>query len=171
MSTPFDEKPFMGHGGSTMKRDSRLSGVLHALLHMAQEKRPLTSETLALAMQTNPVVVRRIMAGLRKRCLVRSEKGHRGGWSLTCDPREITLFDIYQAIGSPEILAMGNRQESPGCLVEQSVNAALGSAFEDAREILLKRFQEVTLAQLMEPIIQNIPAESLLVADSSPGQG
>eukprot|EP01034_Spumella_vulgaris_P009550 gene9550-12112_t len=48
-----------------MKKDSRLSGVLHCLLHMAEHDAPSTSEALAAAMQTNPVVVRRLMAGLR----------------------------------------------------------------------------------------------------------
>ncbi|HRE88657.1 MAG TPA: transcriptional regulator, partial [Myxococcota bacterium] len=46
-----------------MRRDSRLSGVLHVLLHMAQHKGPLTSDHLAKAMDTNPVVIRRLMAG------------------------------------------------------------------------------------------------------------
>ena len=50
-----------------MKRDSRLSGVLHVLLHMAEQGGPATSESLAKAMGTNPVVIRRIMAGLREK--------------------------------------------------------------------------------------------------------
>ena len=49
-----------------MKRDSRLSNVLHALLHMAEMEGPATSEAMAQAMQTNPVVVRRLMAGLEE---------------------------------------------------------------------------------------------------------
>src|SRR3546814_14210830 len=65
-----------------MKRDSRLSGVLHVLLHMAEAGGPLTSASLAKAMQTNPVVVRRILAGLREAGFVRSEKGHGGGWKI-----------------------------------------------------------------------------------------
>ena len=47
-----------------MIHDTRLSGVLHVLLHMAEHDGPVTSETLARAMSTNPVVIRRIMAGL-----------------------------------------------------------------------------------------------------------
>ena len=42
-----------------MRRDSRLSGVLHVLLHMAEQNGPVTSEVLARAMDTNPVVIRR----------------------------------------------------------------------------------------------------------------
>lgn len=131
-----------------MKRDSRLSGVLHVLLHLAEHDGPATSETLARAMNTNPVVIRRIMAGLRDQGYLRSEKGHGGGWTIACDLGEVTLRDVYLALGSPEILAMGNRTEAPGCLVEQSVNAALGEAFDEAEDLLLRRFDEVTLAQL-----------------------
>lgn len=131
-----------------MRRNSQLSGVLHVLLHMAEQPGPQTSEALARAMVTNPVVVRRIMAGLRDRGFVRSEKGHGGGWSIARDLATITLVDVYEALGRPDLLAMGNRTEAPGCLVEQAVNGALGQAFDDAEALLLQRLGEVTLAQL-----------------------
>ena len=131
-----------------MRRDSRLSGVLHVLLHMAEQDDPATSETLARAMDTNPVVIRRIMAGLRDQGYVRSEKGHGGGWTLARDLSTITLRDIYDALGGPALLAMGNRTEAPGCLVEQAVNGALDQAFHDAEALLLARLGEVTLAML-----------------------
>jgi len=131
-----------------MKRDSKLSGVLHVLLHMAEADRPVTSDMLARAMQTNPVVIRRIMAGLRDGGFVHSAKGHGGGWTVARDLATVTLLDVYRAIGSPQLLAMGNRTEAPGCLVEQAVNAALGQAFDQAEAQLLARFGAVTLAQL-----------------------
>lgn len=131
-----------------MKRDSRLSGALHVLLHMAEVKGLVTSEAMARAMSTNPVVIRRIMAGLRENGFVRSEKGHGGGWTIARDLAAITLRDIYAALGEPELFAMGNRTEAPGCLVEQAVNAALDDAFQDAETLLLERFGAVTLAQL-----------------------
>lgn len=131
-----------------MKRDSRLSGVLHVLLHMAEQDGPVTSEVLAKAMDTNPVVIRRIMAGLRDRGYVRSEKGHGGGWTLACDLSKVTLRDVYDALGGPSLLAIGNRTEAPGCLVERAVNAALEQAFRDAEALLLSRLGEVTLAML-----------------------
>jgi DNA-binding IscR family transcriptional regulator len=131
-----------------MRRDSRLSGVLHVLMHMAEHKGPVTSEVLAKAMNTNPVVVRRIMAGLRDDGYVRSEKGHGGGWVLARDLSKITLRDIYDALGCPSLFAMGNRTEAPGCLVEQAVNAALDNAFHDAEALLLSRLGGVSLAML-----------------------
>lgn len=133
---------------SCMRSDSRLSGVLHILIHLAEADTPVASERLALAMQTNPVVVRRVMAGLREAGLVRSGKGHGGGWTLSRDPARVTLRDVYVALGSPALFAMGNRNEIPACLVEQAVNAVLDDAFRDAEALLLARMDSVTLAAL-----------------------
>lgn len=141
-----------------MKRDSRLSGVLHILLHMAEQSAPMTSEMLAKAMETNPVIVRRIMAGLRDQGYVQSEKGHGGGWTLSTDLSTITLKDVYAALGRPTLLAIGHRTEAPGCLVEQAVNAALNQAFEDAEALLLARLGDVTLADLRTDIRHRTPA-------------
>lgn len=131
-----------------MRRDTRLSGVLHVLLHMAEQKAPLTSEALAKAMDTNAVVIRRMMSGLREHGFVQSEKGHGGGWTLARDLATISLRDVYDALGQPSLFAVGNRAESPKCLVEQTVNAALDQAFDDAEALLLSRLGSVTLAML-----------------------
>ena len=141
-----------------MRCDGRLSGVLHVLLHMAEQREPVTSETLAKAMDTNPVVIRRLMAGLREHGYVRSEKGHGGGWTLACDLSRVTLRDIYTALGCPSLLAIGNRTEAPDCLVEQAVNAALSQTFQDAEALLLARFGDVTLAMLSTDVHNRLVA-------------
>lgn len=143
-----------------MKRDSRLSGVLHVLLHMAEQQAPMTSDQLAKAMQTHPVVIRRILGGLRDAGFVHSEKGHGGGWTIAQDLGRITMRDVYDAIGRPSLMAMGNRTEAPGCLVEQAVNAALDTGFRDAEALLLARFGEVTLAQLAADFHARMTARS-----------
>lgn len=115
---------------------------------MADAPGPLTSEALARAMGTNPVVVRRLLGGLRRRGLVASGKGHGGGWTLRRPPQEITLLDVYEALGRPPLMAMGNRRGSPHCLVERAVNDSVTLALRDAERLLLDRFAEVTLAGL-----------------------
>src|SRR6187402_368175 len=122
-----------------MTRDRRLSQTLHALLHMAEQERPMTSAELAVCMGTNPVVVRRTMAGLREAGFVRSEKGHGGGWEIACDLSAVTLKDVYDALGAPTLLAIGVHIESPSCLVEQAVNRALTPAFAEAEALLISR--------------------------------
>ena len=131
-----------------MKRDSRLSSVLHGLLHMADHDGPMTSEQLAACMGTHPVVVRRTMSGLRAAGLVASERGHAGGWRITADLSKVTLRQLHEALGEPAIFAIGNRNETPACLVEQAVNATLDDAFADAEALLLAHFETVTLADL-----------------------
>lgn len=131
-----------------MKRDSRLSSVLHGLLHMADHDGPMTSEQLAKCMGTHPVVVRRTMSGLREAGLVASERGHAGGWRITADLSTVTLRQLHEALGEPAIFAIGNRNQTPACLVEQAVNATLDDAFAQAETLLLDRFAQVTLADL-----------------------
>jgi Rrf2 family protein len=131
-----------------MRRDNRLSDVLHVLMHMAQQEKPATSEVLAKAVRTNPVVLRRTMAGLRDRGLVQSEKGHGGGWTLACDLSKVTMLDIYRALGKPALLAFGNRSDAPECLVEKVVNANLSQAIREAEQGLLNRLGEITLSKL-----------------------
>lgn len=133
-----------------MKKDSRLSSVLHALLHMAERGEPLTSDELAMCMRTNPVVVRRTMGFLRDAGIVSSARGHAGGWAITADLKTVTLRHLHETLGEPAIFAIGNRQEMPECLVEQAVNAALDTAFAEAEALLLDRFAHVTLADLAE---------------------
>jgi len=132
-----------------MKKSSKFSDILHVLLHMADSDTPMTSETLAKAMRTNPVVVRRVMAGLREQGFVQSEKGHGGGWSLSCDLKKVTLLDVYKAVESPTLLAITNRNQDSVCQIEKAVNSATGKAFEEAEALLIKRFQSVTLAKLL----------------------
>ena len=131
-----------------MKRDSRLSAVLHALLHMNERGAPMTSEALAQCLDTNPVVVRRTMGLLREAGLVAADRGHSGGWRIVADLSSVNLRQLHEALGEPALFAIGNRNEHPECLVEQAVNAALDDAFEQAEALLLEKFESVTLAEL-----------------------
>ncbi|MCQ4260719.1 Rrf2 family transcriptional regulator [Stutzerimonas stutzeri] len=131
-----------------MRTDSRLSRMLHVLLHMARDERPVTSEQIAQMLGTNAAVVRRTMAGLRKAGYVRTDKGYNGGWSLSVDLNQVTLLDIHNAVGGPRIFAIGADRDNPDCLVERVVNAALEDAMQQAEALLLHRLGSLTLADL-----------------------
>jgi len=117
-------------------------------MHLAERDAPITSEVLAKANQTNPVVIRQTLAGLREKGYVRSEKGHGGGWTLACDLSIVTLHDIHRALGSPSLLAISPPSEASHCLVEQAVNASLLKAFQAAESLLLAQLGRVSLAML-----------------------
>lgn len=108
----------------------------------------MTSDKLAECLHTNPVVVRRTMGLLREAGIVTSDRGHSGGWRIAVDLNTVTLRQLHSALGEPAFFAMGNRNETPECLVEQAVNAALDDTFIKAEALLLERFSEITLADL-----------------------
>lgn len=124
--------------------------MLHVLIHMAHAGRQLRSEELAQMLRTNPALVRRTLAGLRERGLVSSEKGHGGGWLIARPLDAITLHDVYDALGAPELFAIGHRSAQTDCRVEQAVNASLDQTLADAEALIRDRLRAVTLAALSE---------------------
>lgn len=144
-----------------MRPDSRLSRMLHALVHMDRLAGAATSEMLAQMLNTNPVVVRRTMGSLRRHGLVRSEKGHGGGWALARPLDQISLLDIYRALDEPQLFAIGPSIDNAECLVEQAVNAALGTALDAARQVLLSRLEQVTLGDLGRQFEERMAAGTL----------
>ncbi len=132
-----------------MNRDTRLSDVVHVLIHLGHVQVPLTSEVLAKSIGTNPAVFRRTMAGLRNAGYVQSVKGHGGGWTLACPLASIRMLDVYSALGRPNLFAIGSRSDRPDCLVERKVNEALAATLVQAEALFVERFGNITLDSLV----------------------
>ncbi|HYJ11582.1 MAG TPA: Rrf2 family transcriptional regulator [Polyangiaceae bacterium] len=133
-----------------MRQDSRLSVALHVLLHMGELGRSVTSEQLGPLLKTNPVVLRRTLSGLREAGIVRSEKGHGGGWSLGRELSSVTLQDVYDALGTVTPFGIGHRQARPRCPLEQAVNHVVTGALDEAEAVLMKRLRSVSVASLVK---------------------
>ncbi|MGH8782525.1 RrF2 family transcriptional regulator [Paraburkholderia sp.] len=131
-----------------MRSDSRLSRMLHVLIHMDRHDAPMTSEKIAGMLCTHAVVVRRMLGGLRDSGYVQSDKGHGGGWVLTVSLDELTLLDVYRALGEPPVFALGMTDDEAQCLVEQAVNARLAQTLEAAEALLLEQFGNVTVGDI-----------------------
>jgi len=134
-----------------LRTDSRLPRVLHVLLHLQQIDEPVTSEEIGRMLNTNPSLVRRTMAGLREAGFVGSSKGHGGGWVLARPLTEITLADVYAALGSPELFAVGHSADAPACLLERAANTATSKALDAARQTFQAELAQVTVADLVDP--------------------
>jgi Rrf2 family protein len=131
--------------------DSRLPRVLHVLLHLDQNEDPITSEKIGKMLATNPSLVRRLMAGLRESGFVSSTKGHGGGWYLEKPLTEISLAEVYEALGSPQLFALGQSGDAPTCLLARSADAATQKALEAARAKFQTELAGVTVADLVKP--------------------
>lgn len=110
----------------------------------------MTSEALGLCLQTNPVVVRRTMAGLRENGLVQSGRGHGGGWTLARPITDITLRDVYTALNEPVPLQL--EEDAPVCQLERAVSTALNQAYAEAEALFANSLANITLADLFKGI-------------------
>jgi DNA-binding IscR family transcriptional regulator len=69
------------------------------------------SDRIAASVNTNPVVIRRLIKYLTTAGLVKTSRGKTGGIELSKDPHDITLKDIYVAL--PESKSVSPRQRTP----------------------------------------------------------
>lgn len=135
-----------------MRQDNRLSRVLHVLMHLDEAEEPITSEMIGQMLGTNSSLVRRTMGGLRQAGLVGSTKGHGGGWYLERSLKEVTLADVYEALGEPSLFAMGVPTDEASCLLERAANAATDTALSRAREEFMTCLRQQTVADVIDGV-------------------
>ena len=132
-----------------MSENSRFAVAAHALTLMSLEARPLTSEFIAGSVNTNPVVIRRVLALLRSARLVASKGGARGGWRLTRAPEAITLRDVFRATEEPRLFSFPGQPPSPLCPVGSTIQPILGRQFELALQGMESALGRSTIADLL----------------------
>jgi Rrf2 family protein len=114
--------------------NSRFAVAVHALTLLSAEDRPLTSEHIASSVNTNPVVIRRLLATLRNARLVESRPGAGGGWTLARAPEAITLRDVYRAAEGPRLFALPAQPPAAACPVGSTIQRPLLRQFELAQQ-------------------------------------
>lgn len=133
-----------------MRTDNRLPRVLHVLLHLEQIEDPITSDQIGQMLDMNASLVRRTMAGLRDAGFLNSTKGHGGGWYLARPLKDITLAQVYDALGQPTLFAVGQSDDAPTCLLEKAANAATENALTAARAMFTSTLAGTTVADLTD---------------------
>jgi Rrf2 family protein len=132
-----------------MKRSSRLSIALHALVHLhAQKEKSLTSAALATSLLTNAVVVRRVLGQLREAGIVDASKGPNGGWTLSRPAAQITLRHVYQAMGERLLVRTESDPGDKGCTIVRSVDRVMNEFLDDAEALLAARLDRTRLSDL-----------------------
>lgn len=128
-----------------MAVNCRFATGVHTLVLLAAEPEILqTSNDIAQKLNTNPVVIRRVLAALQKAELVTSQKGPSGGSRLSRPAKTITLRNVYRAVENGKIF---HSPDLSGAAAVR-VGAALDKVFADSQGALEARLEQTTLAQL-----------------------
>jgi Rrf2 family protein len=142
-----------------MKRNGKLALALHSLGHMALAAGPMTSDAIAAQNGTHPVVVRRVLGLLREAGLLRSEKGHAGGWQLALAPEDISVAQVYAAIGEPFLDAQSVLPTAAnGCAIVKAMQTIVGTAMHEAEAVLHRHFATQSIADLARAMQGHTPA-------------
>jgi Rrf2 family protein len=112
----------------------------------------VTSERLASIVNTNPVVVRRVLGALREAGLVTSQPGPGGGWKLTRDAASITLRDIYKAVEGESVLSLPHRPPSEYCPFGVRLPEVLTACFQEAQAAMEERLSQVSIADVLDAV-------------------
>jgi DNA-binding IscR family transcriptional regulator len=128
---------------------SRFSIAVHILSLIAISSKDCTGDFIAGSVNTNPVIIRRIMGMLKKAGLVDIRPGV-GGASLLKDRDQITLLDIYRAVEVIDDGQLFNFHDDPNpqCPVGRNIEAALRSEMKEAQSAMEQRLAQVNLSQL-----------------------
>jgi len=140
--------------GGVMRINTRFPVAVHILAVLAFNKESTaTSELIAKSVNTNPVVIRRINAMLKKANLITIKAGV-GGAFLNLSPKDITLLDVYNAVKSSEddLLFDLHCNPSEKCFVGANIHEALSEPLNAAQKSLEDTLKEYTLFDVVEKI-------------------
>jgi len=124
--------------------------VLVALAHVGEEG--ATSELLAASVNTNPVVVRRLLGMLVQAGIVAGKGGRGGGYRLAREPKRIALDTVLRAVEPDGIFPLHENAENKACKVSCGIKEILGGVFARAESSLQERLRETSVADLLRRV-------------------
>jgi len=110
------------------------------------------SQTLAASVNTNPVVVRRLLLALRRARLIETFAGKHGGARLRKKPDRISLAEIYDAVESPQVILVNERKALRRCHVSCNMKGIMSGVAESTEQAVRKHLRGITLAQLVRKV-------------------
>ena len=132
---------------------SRMAVAVHVLAYLAWRRdEPVTSERMAGSVNTNAVVVRRIMGALRNAGLVSVQPGVGGGAQLAREPQDISLLEVYRAVEEKEELFAMHSEPCHHCDIGSNIRQVLQGVFCQAHQAMQGVLADVTIADVFEQI-------------------
>lgn len=135
-----------------MRITSRFTIAIHTLLaiHVFAPHYKVTSEFIASSVNTNPVIIRKILGSLKQAGIVEVKAGS-GGASILKQIKDITLYDIYKAVDCvDDELFHFHANPNPACPVGRSIHDVLNVHLLQAQQALENELKQVTLEKILQ---------------------
>lgn len=132
-----------------MTGNTRFAVSVHVLAYLAYKNGgQTTSAEIAASVDTNPVVIRRLLSALVKSRLVTAHKGAAGGFSLASAPSTITLLDIYRAVEPQPDHGLDRFAPNTKCPVGSRIETIVRTAFFKAQTGMEAELATISLADV-----------------------
>ena len=132
----------------------RFAFAVHILTVLAYKRgEEVNSDLLAGSLNTNAVVVRRLLGTLRQAGIIVTQRGTGGGARLGREPEEITLDEVYRAVEGAPSYGVHPHPPNQRCPVGKRIEEVLEEVFSTAQTALERALKERTLADMLETVI------------------
>ena len=129
-----------------MSSSSRFAIATHLLTMMAcSDDHSLKSDEIAGSVNTNPVVIRRMLCDLAHGHLVVSQTGAAGGSRLARKPEQITLLDVYRTVESPGVFSLHRQRPNQRCPVGRNIGNVLGGVRQEIDQAIEQILGGITI--------------------------
>lgn len=136
-----------------MRTSCRFAMAVHVLTVLAyKEGDRVTSACLAESVNTNPVIIRRLLLALQRAKLVETRKGADSGSRLSCSPARINLAQVYRAVEESDPFPSPTKKPNAACPVGNCIRDTLNAVFASAELALERDLEKTTLAGLLEKV-------------------
>ena len=136
-----------------MAANSQFSMAVHILMMLARSRdENLKSDYIASSVNTNPVVIRRLLGQLGQANLVVSQTGANGGTRLSRCPSEINLSEVYKAVSCGEVFALHGKAPNQDCPVGRNIEAVLCNLQKEIDRSIGDKLSQFTLESVFEKV-------------------
>lgn len=137
-----------------MASSTQFAVAIHVLAILAKYNgdEMIKSEDIAESVNTNAVVIRRLLCNLQQANLVVSQKGATGGTRLLKDAKEINLNEIYRAVSPGDVFALHRQKPSQNCPVGKNIESVLCHLQKDIDSAIEEKLIRYSLADVLTAI-------------------
>lgn len=141
--------------GIDMRVSKRFPMAIHSLLYVAilSPQMRITSSLVADSIGSNPVIVRNLFLDLSKNGLIITSAGKNGGVTLAKEPKDISLWDIYEAVETNNVEEIFKIYEgNSDCPVGKNIYQLLYPHMESAIDAMKANMEQVTIDSLLNEL-------------------